>query len=80
MKATVVDLRYRINDVLKALDRNEDVTILYHGKTKGVLSARQTRKTGKVTEHPFFNMTPREGSVADQLERIRGGRHCTLRK
>lgn len=35
MKATVVDLRYKMNDVLKALDRNETVTILYHGKVKG---------------------------------------------
>lgn len=25
MQATVVDLRYRMSDVLKALDRNEDV-------------------------------------------------------
>ena len=39
MKATVVDLRYRMKEVLKALDRNEDVKILYHGKTKGVISA-----------------------------------------
>ena len=28
MKATVVDLRYKMNDVLKALDRNEKVTVL----------------------------------------------------
>ncbi len=37
MKATVVDLRYKINDVLKALARNEKVTVLYHGKVKGVI-------------------------------------------
>jgi hypothetical protein len=37
MKATVVDLRYKMNDVLKALDRNEKVTVLYRGKVKGVL-------------------------------------------
>ncbi|MBA7547484.1 hypothetical protein ES705_39906 [subsurface metagenome] len=24
-------LRYKMNDVLKALDRNEKVTVLYHG-------------------------------------------------
>ena len=35
MKATVVDLRYKMNDVLKVLDRNEKVTILYRGKVKG---------------------------------------------
>jgi hypothetical protein len=35
MKATVVDLRYKMNGVLKAFDRNEAVTILYRGKVKG---------------------------------------------
>ena len=73
MKATVVDLRYRMNDVLRALDRNEDVSILYHGKVKGVLTARTTR-TGKVAEHPFFNMRPAEGAVADQMDTLRGER------
>ena len=32
MKASIVDLRYKTTDILKALDRNESVTILYHGK------------------------------------------------
>ena len=40
MKASVVDLRYRINDILKAIDRNEEVTILYHGKIKGLSNLR----------------------------------------
>ncbi len=34
MTASVVELRYKMNDVLKALNRNEDVSILYHGKVK----------------------------------------------
>ena len=37
MKATIVDLRYRMKDVLRALDRREDVSILYHGKLKGTI-------------------------------------------
>ena len=37
MQATIVDLRYQMNDVLKALDRNEDVEILYRGKKRGTL-------------------------------------------
>ena len=78
MKATVVDLRYRMNDVLRALDRNEDVSILYHGKTKGVLRAQVIRTGGKVAEHPFFNMRPAEGAVADQMENLRGGRYRAL--
>ena len=53
MKATVVDLRYKMNDVLKALDRNEKVTVLYRGKVKGVLvPAGETRQL-KIKDHPF---------------------------
>ena len=75
MKATVVDLRYHMKDVLKALDRNESVSILYHGKVKGVITA--TRRTGRteVTEHPFFNMNRKRTSVQKQMDSLRGGRH-----
>jgi hypothetical protein len=38
MKATIVDLRYRMKEVLKALDRKESVSVLYRGKVKGVIT------------------------------------------
>ena len=75
MQATVVDLRYHMNDVLKALDRNEDVDILYRGKTKGVLVARAERTTEKVSDHPFFNMCGSKRSVEAEMESLRGGRY-----
>lgn len=78
MKATVVDLRYRMNDVLKALDRNENVEILYRGKKKGVLIAEVDRATDRVSEHPFFNMRPAETSVDEEMSDLRGGRHRDL--
>ena len=74
MQATVVDLRYHMNDVLKALDRNEDVDILYRGKTKGVLMARAERAGMKVSQHPFFNMRSSRRSVEAEMETLRGGR------
>ncbi|MBI2192911.1 MAG: hypothetical protein HYU36_13105 [Planctomycetes bacterium] len=37
MKASFLDLRRRMREVLRALERNESVTILYHGKEKAVL-------------------------------------------
>ena len=37
MKATIVDLRYRMKDVLRAIDRGEAVTVLYRGKEKAKL-------------------------------------------
>lgn len=75
MKASIVDLRYRMNDVLKALDRNETVQVLYHGKLKGVLRRRQAAAGARVTEHPFFNMRHSRGSVDKEMQRLRGGRH-----
>ena len=81
MKATVVDLRYKMNDVLKALDRNEKVTIFYRGKMKGVLmSSEHPRKGKKITEHPFFGMSSPDNdhSVLDQVEHLRKGRYDDL--
>jgi len=74
MKATVVDLRYRMRDVLKALDRNEDVIILCHGKARGVIVAERPRNATRVAAHPFFNMRPDGESVVDLMEQLRGGR------
>ena len=78
MKATVVDLRYRMNDVLKALERNEDVAVLYRGKQKGVLRAQTSESQMKVTAHPFFGMRVSKRSVEDEMQTLRGGRCCDL--
>ena len=79
MKATVVDLRRRMNDVLKALDRNEDVTVLYHGRPRGVLTARVVgEREGEVAAHPFFNMRRGELSVDEEMNTLRGERHSDL--
>jgi len=79
MKATVVDLRYKMSEVLKALDRNEDVEILYHGKAKGTIIAMpQQQLSLKVTEHPFFNMLHGKTSVEKEMEQLRGGRYRDL--
>ena len=78
MKATVVDLRYRMNDVLKALERNEPVTVLYHGKAKGTLSAKPVRTPMEVRDHPYFNMAPDSPAVSERMDALRGGRHRAL--
>ncbi len=36
MEASVVDLRYKMNNVLKALDGKEKVTTLYRGTLKKI--------------------------------------------
>jgi len=76
MKASIVDLRYKTNDILKALDRNESVTVLYHGKVKGIIKPAREKSELKVKDHPFFGMCiESETSVLEELENLRKPRH-----
>jgi hypothetical protein len=45
-----------MKEVMKALDRNEDVSILCRGKLKGVIKPAKGKSKRKVSEHPFFGM------------------------
>ncbi len=77
MKASIVDLRYKTNDILKALDRNESVTVLYHGKVKGIIKPARERSDLKVKDHPFFGMcSESETTVLEELENLRKSRHA----
>ena len=53
MEASILDLRYRMRDVVKALDKREKVRILYHGKVKGEIIPFKTAKVTS-TDHPLF--------------------------
>jgi len=76
MKASIVDLRYKTAEVLKALERNESVTVLYHGKVKGVIKPVSQGSTARSSEHPFFGMHGNSTtSVLDELEQLRKPRH-----
>ena len=76
MKASIVDLRYKTAEVLKALERNESVTVLYHGKVKGVIKPVSEGSAASASEHPFFGMhREAETSVLDDLEQLRKARH-----
>ncbi len=75
MKASVVDMRYKMNEVLSALDRNESVEILYHGKIKGIIKPIVTKGGQSVMEHRFFGMYAKtDETVEASMERLRGGR------
>lgn len=79
MKASIVDLRYKMNDVLKALDRNEQVTILYHGKIKGVIMPIPKERLKKVEEHPFFGMLRyKKKAVLEELKDLRKVRYSDI--
>ena len=78
MEATVVDLRYHMNDVLKALDRNESVSVLYRGKVKGSIRPAVRTSNPNVREHAFFGSRISQESVEKTMERLRGGRYHDL--
>ena len=72
MKASVVDMGYKMSDVLRALDRNESVEILYHGKIKGIIKPVVTKGGKSVREHRFFGMREKaEEPVNVIMERLR---------
>jgi len=76
MKASIVDLRYKTSDILKALDRNESVTVLYHGKVKGIIKPVREKSVLKIKDHPFFGMHRKpKKTVLEELENIRSPRY-----
>jgi len=79
LKATIVDLRYRMKEVLKALDKKERVTILYHGKVKGTIIPSNIKTEKKVQTHPFFGMLTKDATtVQEEIRALRGGRNDAL--
>lgn len=76
MKASIVDLRYKTSEILQALDRNENITILYHGKIKAVIQPVKIGVTKKVKEHPFFGLyRENQVTVLEELENLRKPRY-----
>jgi len=79
MEASVVDLRYKMKDVLEALERRESVQILYHGKVKGTIVPASRGQKTRVTDHPFFGMRKDElKSPAGIVDDLRSGRYDAL--
>lgn len=64
MEASILDLRYKMKDVLSALDRREKVNILYHGKIKGVLIPSDGATLKRVNQHPLFGIDVKKTSVS----------------
>jgi hypothetical protein len=69
----------QMKDVLKALNRNEKVTILYHGKVQGTIVPKVMASARKVTDHEFFGMRATQpASVEAAMEQLREGRYSAL--
>jgi antitoxin (DNA-binding transcriptional repressor) of toxin-antitoxin stability system len=84
MKASFVDLRRKSSQVIRALARNESVTVLYRGKPAAVmqpLPSAAGRAAVKTQDHPAFGMwADREDlkDVAAHVRALRRGRRHGL--
>ncbi|OGT42228.1 MAG: hypothetical protein A3F42_01320 [Gammaproteobacteria bacterium RIFCSPHIGHO2_12_FULL_37_34] len=75
MRASILDLRYHMKEILQALERNETIEILYHGKHKGILIPPARIQNLSTQNHPYFGMVASKKSVAKEMEKLRGGRY-----
>lgn len=76
MQATIVDLRYRMKQVLAALARGEEVAVVYHREKIAMIVPLRKKSKKAVLEHPFFGMLKNdEESVGRQMDKLRGGRY-----
>ena len=75
MEASVVDLRYKMKDVLAALERREEIRILYHGRVKGTIVPASSPRKIKMADHPFFGMNQKDtAGVPEIMAALRKGR------
>lgn len=76
MQTTIADLQDNMQQVLAALSRNEEISVLYRGKKIADLVPVQHTKKMSMKEHPFFGMLKEEEiSVADQMNKLRDKRY-----
>ena len=77
MNATIVDLRYRMKDVLRAIDRGETVTVLYRGKEKAKLmpiapaSGAGDKGAPKTKDQPLFGLWKERVDLTDPASYVR---------
>ncbi|HXP88339.1 MAG TPA: hypothetical protein VN841_26665 [Bryobacteraceae bacterium] len=77
MKASIVDLRYHMKDVLRAIDRGETVTVLYRGKEKArLVPLAAKKKTVRAEDTPMCGMWKDRKDMADPVAYVRKMRNA----
>ena len=77
MKVSILHLRYKMKEVLKALESNEIIQILHHGKLKGTILPAKKESKKNMEDHPFFGMhRDEENSVEEKMRELRGDRYA----
>ena len=72
MKASTLDLRRRMSEILQALERNEPVSLLHRGKERGVIYPTSLKANGlSVAQHPAFGMWKDRDDLQDVNQVVR---------
>ena len=74
MDATIVDLRYNMKKVLRAIDRGETVTVLYRGKERAKLTPITPAPSGgasKTKDQPLFGLWKDREDISDPASYLR---------
>jgi antitoxin (DNA-binding transcriptional repressor) of toxin-antitoxin stability system len=74
MNATIVDLRYNMKNVLRAIDRGETVTVLYRGKERAKLTPITPTPSGavpKTKDQPLFGLWKDREDISDPASYLR---------
>ena len=77
MNATIVDLRYRMKDVLRAIERGETVTVLYRGKPRAALMpispplGASDKGAPKTADQPLFGLWNDRDDLTDPAAWLR---------
>lgn len=74
MKANIVDLRYKMKDVLRAIDRGETVTVLYRGKPRAKLMPIPTASGAgapRTQDQPLFGLWRDREDLVDPASYVR---------
>lgn len=71
MDANIVDLRYHMADVLKAIKRQETVNVFERNKLVGYFIPASQRGNMRVQDHPFFGSIKSDEPVEDIIRNLR---------
>jgi len=73
MEASILDLRRRMAEVLRSLDRNETVKILYRGRQRAILIPARSagKKRCSVSSLQAFGMWKDYRGLTDASEHVR---------
>lgn len=79
MKASVMDLRYRTKEILRALDAKEEIVLTHRGNEKGKIIPTGTKppNPGSLAGHEAIGMwADAVEPVPEMIARIRKPRTC----